>query len=263
MATIRALFFDQDGVIVDTERDGHRVAFNQTFREFGFDVNWDIDTYQQLLKIAGGKERARHYLHTVGFGKSIAPADEDDLIKSMHERKTELFVDLIREGRLPLRPGVHRLMREAMDEEMVLGICTTSNERAANALVQSMLGDIRFDFVLAGDIVPAKKPAPDIYFLALERAHLDPENCVVIEDSFNGVIAAKSAALNVIATTSAYTVDDDLTGADIVLSCLGDPDGKKGRLLHSRNALDFDGVLRIRQIMDYFKEPQHDEDCSI
>jgi HAD superfamily hydrolase (TIGR01509 family) len=255
VTAIKALFFDQDGVIVDSERDGHRVAFNQTFREFGFDVNWDVDTYQQLLKIAGGKERARHYLHTVGFGKSVASEDEDDLIRSLHKRKTELFVELIQEGKLPLRPGVYRLMREAMDEGLVLGICTTSNERAANALVKSMLADIRFDFVLAGDIVPEKKPAPDIYFLALDEAHLDPENCVVIEDSSNGVLAAKSAALKVIATTSAYTVDEDLSGADVVLSCLGDPDGEKGCLISSRRTLEFEGVLGIGQIMDHFKEP--------
>ncbi len=253
MAKIKALFFDQDGVIVDTERDGHRVAFNQTFQEFGLGVNWDMDTYHQLLKIAGGKERIRHYLHTVGFGQAVVSEGEDELIGSLHKRKTELFVELIREGKLPLRPGVHRLMREAMDKGLVLGICTTSNERTAKALVESMLTDIRFDFVLAGDIVPEKKPAPDIYLLAIKKAGLEPENCVVIEDSTNGLLAAGSAALSVIATTSAYTVDEDLSGAEVVLSCLGDPEGEKGLLISSMRPLEFDGVLRLDQIMDYFK----------
>ena len=122
---INGFFFDQDGVIIDTERDGHRVAFNRTFREFGFPVEWDVETYHELLAIAGGKERMRHYLHTNGFGREVKPAEEDDLIARMHAGKTETFVELIESGSLPLRPGIHRIMKEINGMGLTLGICTT------------------------------------------------------------------------------------------------------------------------------------------
>ncbi|MEA1940002.1 MAG: HAD family hydrolase, partial [Candidatus Caldatribacteriota bacterium] len=106
MAEIKAIIFDQDGVIIDTERDGHRVAFNKTFKEFGFDFEWDVNYYHELLQVAGGKERMRHHLHTKGFGREVKPEEEDELIKAMHKRKTEIFIELIKEGALPLRPGI-------------------------------------------------------------------------------------------------------------------------------------------------------------
>ena len=251
MAEIKALIFDQDGVIIDTERDGHRVAFNQAFREFGFDFQWDVEKYHELLQVAGGKERMRHYLHTEGFGVEVKPEEEDDLIKRLHKRKTEIFIELIESGKLPLRPGVKRLMQEAMDAGLVLGICTTSNERAAHAIAYKILKDIRFDFVLAGDVVSRKKPDPEIYLLALERTGLKPEQCIVIEDSRNGVLAAKAAGMHVVATTNAYTEREDLSEADIIVTCLGDPDGEKG-VLKKGEGLDFDGVLRLDQLIAYF-----------
>jgi len=252
MAEIKALFFDQDGVIIDTEKDGHRVAFNQAFKEFGFDFEWDIDTYHKLLQVSGGKERMRHYLHTVGFGKEVKSSEEDELIKSLHGRKTEIFIELIESGKLPLRPGVKRLMQEAMDMGLILGICTTSNERAANTIANKILKDIHFNFVLAGDVVRKKKPDPEIYLLALQKTGLHPESCVVIEDSHNGVTAAKAAGFPVIATTNLYTEQEDLSAADMVISCIGDPDGERGRLIRSQNSYEFDGVLRVRQIIEYF-----------
>ncbi len=135
MAQIKAVFFDQDGVIIDTERDGHRVSFNMTFKEFGYDVDWDVDYYHELLQIAGGKERMKHHLQTKGFGKPVKPEEIDDLMKAMHKRKTALFVELIETGKLPLRPGIHRFMKEAMDAGLLLGVCTTSNEQAAKPLL--------------------------------------------------------------------------------------------------------------------------------
>ena len=119
MAQVKALIFDQDGVIIDTERDGHRVAFNQAFQEFGYNVEWGVETYHGLLQVAGGKERMKHYLHTEGFGKPVKPEEEDELIKSLHKRKTAVFIELIESGALPLRPGVHRVMEEA---KKLLGI---------------------------------------------------------------------------------------------------------------------------------------------
>ena len=252
MGNIEALFFDQDGVIIDTEKDGHRVAFNRTFEEFGYPIQWDVETYHKLLQISGGKERMRHYLHTEGFGREVKPEQEDELIKALHKRKTEIFIQLIESGRLPLRPGVKRLMSEAMAAGLKLGVCTTSNERAARAVAGKVLKDISFDFVLAGDVVSRKKPDPEIYNLALERSGCSAQNCVVIEDSHNGVSAAAAAGIASIATINVYTEKEDLSAAEIVLSCLGDPEGEKARLIRSNKSFDFDGVLTMENVNAYF-----------
>lgn len=252
MAQIKAILFDQDGVIIDTERDGHRVAFNKTFKEFGYDFEWDPQYYHELLQVAGGKERMKHHLHTKGFGVPVKPEDEDELIKSMHKRKTAIFVDLIESEQLPLRSGVKRLMEESMDAGLVLGVCTTSNERSAHAVAYKILKDINFDFVLAGDVVKNKKPAPDIYNLALERTGLKPEECVVIEDSRNGVLAAKAAGMHVVVTTNGYTEKEDVSDGDIVVTSLGDPGGERGELKKDGEGLDYDGVLHVDQLVQYF-----------
>lgn len=252
MAQIKAIFFDQDGVIIDTERDGHRVAFNQTFKEMGFNVDWDEEYYHVLLQVGGGKERMKYDLHTRGFGKNVKPEEEEELIKAMHKRKTSLFIELIESGKLPLRPGIHRFMQEGMDAGLRLAICTTSNERAAHAIAFNILKDIRFEFVLAGDMVGKKKPDPEIYNLALSKTGLRPEECLVIEDSRNGVLAAKAAGMNVVATTNHYTEREDLSDADIIVTSLGDPEGEKGVM--SKGALPgYDGVLHVSQLIDYFK----------
>ena len=254
MARIRALVFDQDGVIIDTERDGHRVAFNQAFREFGYGFQWDVEKYHELLQVAGGKERMRHYLHTEGFGVDVKPEDEDDLIKSLHKRKTSIFIELIEGGKLPLRPGVKRLMQEANETGLTLGICTTSNQRAAQAVAYGILKDIQFDFVLAGDVVSKKKPNPEIYNLALKQSGLTPGDCIVVEDSRNGVTAAHAAGMHIVATTNVYTEREDLSAADLVVTCLGDPDGEKGVLKQGGEGLRYDGVLHLDQLIDYFAQ---------
>ncbi|MBE9524808.1 MAG: HAD-IA family hydrolase [Chloroflexi bacterium] len=254
MAKIKAVFFDQDGVIIDTERDGHRVAFNQTFKDFGYDFEWDVSYYHELLQVAGGKERMKHHLRTKGFGVEVKPEDVDELIIKMHKHKTAVFVSLIESGKLPLRPGVKRLMSEVNDAGLLLGICTTSNERAAQAVVTGMLSDIKFEFVLAGDIVSKKKPDPEIYNLALEKSGFAPDECVVIEDSRNGVLAARAADLNIVATTNIYTASENLSDANIIVTCLGDADGEKGKLNEGGEGLEYDGVLRLDQLMAYFSK---------
>ena len=252
MAEIKAVLFDQDGVIIDTERDGHRVAFNATFKEFGYDFEWSVDEYHELLQVSGGKERMRHYLHTRGFGADVKPEDEDELIKAMHKKKTETFIGLIESGQLPLRPGVRRLMQEVNDAGLVLGVCTTSNERAAQAVAHGILQDVEFEFVLAGDVVEKKKPDPGIYNLALEKSSLSADECIVIEDSRNGVLAAKAAGMHIVATTNIYTEKEDLHEADLIVTCLGDPDGEKGRLNQGGEGLVYDGVLYLDQLIQYF-----------
>lgn len=252
MGKIKAVFFDQDGVIIDTEKDGHRVSFNMTFKEFGFTDEWSVDYYHELLQIAGGKERMKHHLQTKGFSKLVPPEEVDELVKAMHKRKTALFVDLIETGKLPLRPGIHRFMKEAMDAGLKIGVCTTSNEQAAKAITEKILSDIKFDIVLAGDVVSNKKPDPEIYNLALSKTGLKPDEVIVVEDSKNGVIAAKAAHTNVVVTTNSYTEKEDVNSGDIIVTCLGDPNGEKGRLTKAGSKLKFDGVLHINQLLDYF-----------
>lgn len=250
--TIKAIFFDQDGVIIDTERDGHRVAFNETFIHYGYDFEWDVDYYHELLQVAGGKERMKHHLHTKGFGVEVNPEEEDELIKEMHKYKTQTFVELIQSGKLPLRPGVKRFMQEGMDAGLTLGVCTTSNVKSAQAVAYNILKDIQFEFVLAGDMVSKKKPDPEIYNMALEKTGLSPDEVVVIEDSRNGVLAAKAAGLYIVATTNVYTEKEDLSDADIIVTSLGEPDGEKGALKKGGEGLDYDGVLHVDQVVKYF-----------
>jgi HAD superfamily hydrolase (TIGR01509 family) len=254
MAQIKAVFFDQDGVIIDTERDGHRVAFNMGFKEFGFTDEWSVEYYHELLQVAGGKERMKHHSKTKGFSKPVPEEELDDLVKEMHKRKTAIFVEMIENGELPLRPGVKRLMQEINQAGLVLGVCTTSNERSARAVAYGVLKDINFDFVLAGDVVSKKKPDPEIYNLALQKSNLKPEECIVIEDSRNGVLAAHAAGLNIVATTNIYTEKEDLSDADIIVTSLGDPDGEKGELKKAGEGLDYDGVLHLDQLMAYFEK---------
>lgn len=247
MPRIRGVFFDQDGVIVDTERDGHRVAFNKTFEEFGLPFHWDEEEYGRLLSVGGGKERFRHFL--TQSGQTHVPVDQyDDLVTRVHKRKTDVFVELIESGDLPLRPGVRRLMLEINGLGLQLGICTTSNERAAQAIISRLLEGVKIDFILAGDVVSRKKPDPAIYTLACERSGLLPDQCVAIEDSSNGVRAAVAAGLSVIVTVNGYTESEDHSGAELVITTLGDPDGETGSVLYGPEGFTFDGVLRAETI---------------
>jgi HAD superfamily hydrolase (TIGR01509 family) len=253
MSNIKAVFFDQDGVIIDTERDGHRVSFNMTFKEFGFTDEWSVDYYHELLQIAGGKERMKHHWKTKGFSKPLTEEEIDNLVKEMHKRKTALFVELIETGKLPLRPGIHRFMKEAMDAGLKIGVCTTSNEQAAKAITEKILSDIKFDLVLAGDVVKNKKPDPEIYNLALSKLGLKPEEVMVVEDSKNGVKASKAAAIKTIVTTNGYTENEDVEAGDIIVSCLGDPDGEKAKM-RKGNLPAFDGVVYVKDVTALFSK---------
>jgi len=245
---LSALFFDQDGVIVDTERDGHRVAFNTTFREFGIDAFWDEATYGELLKIGGGKERMRAFFDRSENAALLRGEEPNALIAELHKRKTEVFVELITSGALPLRPGVERLMVEANRKGVVVAICTTSNEQAAQAVAERLLKNVKVAFILSGDIVRCKKPDPEIYHLALERSGLEPARCLVIEDSQNGVEAARAAQLRVVATVNAYTEREKLDQASAVVSCLGDGSLDPARLIRGPAGFVVGGEVRIEAL---------------
>ncbi|KAG4131935.1 hypothetical protein ERO13_D09G245600v2 [Gossypium hirsutum] len=222
-----ALLFDCDGVLVDTEKDGHRVSFNDTFNEKELGVTWDVDLYGELLKIGGGKERMTAYFNKTGWPDKAPKSEEErkEFIASLHKRKTELFMALIENRLLPLRPGVAELIDQALGEGVKVAVCSTSNEKAVSAVVSCLLGPERAEKIqiFAGDVVPRKKPDPAIYTLAANTLGVEPSSCVVVEDSAIGLAAAKAAGMTCIVTKSGYTADEDFLNADAVFDCIGDP----------------------------------------
>jgi HAD superfamily hydrolase (TIGR01509 family) len=221
---LQALIFDCDGVLAETERDGHRVAFNETFARMGYDLEWDVALYQELVKVGGGKERMKHFFESTSW--PAGTGDRDALIKELHKIKTDRYTQIVESGRLPLRPGVARVVDEALAAGVRLAVCSTSNEKSVHTLVEKLLGPARkakFDVILAGDVVSKKKPDPEIYRLALARLHVKPTQGVVVEDNRNGLLAAQGAGLYCVVTTNAYTQDEDFSEADLVVSELGDP----------------------------------------
>jgi HAD superfamily hydrolase (TIGR01509 family) len=225
MARLAALIFDVDGTLADTERDGHRLAFNRAFVEAGLDWSWDEDRYGQLLRVTGGKERIRLYL-SEDRPEGLADPTIEDRIRALHAAKTRHYVAMLEEGAIPLRPGVQRLLREARSAGMRLAIATTTTPENVTALLRANLGEESlgwFEVIAAGDVVPAKKPAPDIFDLVLQQLDLPPSACIALEDSDNGVRSARAAGLPVVVTTNAYTREQDFHGAVAVLDGFGEP----------------------------------------
>ena len=225
MPKLKALLFDVDGTLADTERDGHRVAFNLAFADAGLDWDWTVDIYEDLLSVTGGKERMKFFLdkYKPNFEE---PEDLTKYIADMHKAKTAHYTDLLSSGKIPLRSGVERLLNEARERGYRLAISTTTTPENVVALLTHTLGKESLDWfevIAAGDIVPAKKPAPDIYDWAMEKMNLTADECIAFEDSHNGVLSSLAANLKTIITINDYTKDHDFTGAAIVLDQYGEP----------------------------------------
>jgi HAD superfamily hydrolase (TIGR01509 family) len=226
---VPALIFDCDGVLADTERDGHRPAFNQAFAEAGLDVVWDEAAYARALQIGGGKERIASLFADAG--------ERRDQILALHKRKTALYKEMVRAGRLPARPGIARVVDEAIAAGWTLAVASTSAEESVRAVLEHAVGEAtaaRFA-VFAGDIVPAKKPDPAIYLLALDQLGIAAADAIVVEDSRNGLLAAVGAELRCVVTVSSYTAEEDMSEAVLVVTSLGDP-GEPARVLANRGA---------------------------
>ncbi len=226
MSELKALIFDVDGTLANTEKDGHRVAFNLAFQQAGLDWDWTVALYGKLLTVTGGKERIRYYLDE--FNQHFKrPENLDDYIAELHKSKTAIYTRLLSEGLIPLRVGVKRLINEAREAGLRLAIATTTTPANVSALLTHAMDEDAeswFEVIAAGDIVPAKKPANDIYCYALEKMGLEPDDCLAFEDSHNGILSSLGADLETIITINDYTHDHDFNGALLVLDHMGEPD---------------------------------------
>jgi HAD superfamily hydrolase (TIGR01509 family) len=219
--TLQALIFDMDGTLIDTE-ELHRQAFNAAFIELGLFWDWGPHLYAELLKVSGGVERLRHYIESLPLDEP-ARAQLIGQVPAIHRTKTAIYRDLIAAGRLPLRPGMVKLIAEARAASLRLAIAATSSSENATALLSATLGSAAlpwFEAIVSADMVPQPKPAPDLYQRVLGALHLTPADCAVLEDSANGVRAAKAAELVTIAVPSRWTVEQDLSAADLVVPAL-------------------------------------------
>jgi HAD superfamily hydrolase (TIGR01509 family) len=216
-----AILFDFDGTIAETERFGHRVAYNEAFAQSGLDWVWGDALYGELLAVGGGKERIAFYLdHYRTDGEAYG--DRAAFIAALHARKGRIFDTLVE--RIAFRPGVQRLVREAHAAGIRLGIATTAAASGVDALVaRDPAFRDAFEIIAAGDVVPRKKPAPDIYRYALDRLGVAADQCIAVEDAEIGLRASRAAGITTLVTVSDYTRDHDFTGAAAVLSDLGEP----------------------------------------
>ncbi len=238
---MRTLIFDCDGVLSDTERYGHLVAFNRTFVEFDLPVRWSEEEYAEKLRISGGKERMATLLTPEFVAEAHLPSDpegQQDALRAWHQRKTEIYTELVAEGRLPGRPGISRIVAEAFDAGWQLAVASTSAKSSVQAILEHVVGRSQarhFSLVLAGDVVARKKPAPDIYELAIERLDADIGTTVVVEDSRNGLLAATGADLPCVITVNGYTAEENFHEAALVVSSLGEVGGEVTKVLENRS----------------------------
>ncbi len=231
-----ALVLDCDGTLADTERHGHLPAFNATFAEAGLGVRWSEQDYGELLRIGGGKERMATLLTPAFAAEHGLPTDADGqraLLADWHRAKTAHYLATVEAGRLPPRPGITRLLTEALRTGWQVAVASTSAEASVRAVVRTAVGPELAERipVFAGDVVPAKKPAPDIYTLAVARLGADPAATLAVEDSRNGYLAAAAAGLRCVVTVNGYTRSEDFSGAALVLTSFGDPDGEPAQVL--------------------------------
>jgi len=220
MTGLKAIIFDVDGTLANTE-EAHRQAFNYAFQQQGLDWDWSVELYTKLLKVTGGKERIRHYVEDFLNDKI-----EQDLVVKLHEAKNARYQAMALEGLLPLRVGIARIIDEARKANIRIAIATTTSPGNVSNLVKATMGEEALDWfevIAAADVVPIKKPKPDVYEYVLDKMDLKAEECIALEDSYNGVVAATCINIPTLITVNNYTEHETFDGAMLVLDQLGDP----------------------------------------
>lgn len=259
MTRKKVLLFDCDGVIGETELYGHLPAFNQMWKEFGVPWAWSAEQYGEKLNIGGGKERMLSLFSDNNFLKVFTPPErdeeKDELIKKWHKKKTEIYKKIISTGKIPARPGIIRIITDALNAGWTCAMCSTSAIESVEAVLVHAVGKeltLRFSGIFAGDMVKSKKPAPDVYNLAAKKLRISPEQCVVIEDSRNGLLAARAAGMKCLVTVNEYTNQENFNEAILVISSLGDYE-EKCRVLRNPDNLNIGSNIDLsilQQILD-------------
>ena len=250
-ATLEAVVFDVDGTIADTERHGHRVAFNRAFEQLGLPYRWEEEEYGRLLETPGGEQRLDAYLAT----KGIPTGERAALAKRLHHLKQGFFLDLMRQGAAPLRPGIDRLLDELAAEGVRVAVATTAGRTWVGTLLETLLGGQRagrFEAVVTGEDVAVRKPDPEAYLIVLDRLGCDAGCAVAIEDSEAGVAAAKSTPMACLAVPNGYTVSHDFRQADLVVEDIGGP-GVPATVVANPNGIEVEeviGVETLRRVLD-------------
>jgi HAD superfamily hydrolase (TIGR01509 family) len=251
---LRALLFDLDGTLADTEAHGHRPSYNRAFRKLGLGFRWGPKLYRRLLKQPSGRERLLHYLRRyqpeLGEHAEAVSESEDAWVEHVHRLKSRYFRRYLRQGKVPLRPGVARLLREASEAGLRLAVVTNASRSSVKPFLKYGLGQElaqRISLVVGGDQIAARKPAPDLYRYALSKLKLAPYECIAIEDSAMGLKAARAAGVPTVITVNSDTLEQDFSAASLVLDALGEPE-QPSRVLAGRMDEAHLGLKTLRRI---------------